>query len=99
MDVQVDSYTYSLTGRAQVVLNCSVHKDLQYTRANPTFHHWRTEGKRFGLTFQSSTEARLFEKAIRKAVEGIREGISITIVHYVQMFTPSWPSLDTGNER
>jgi len=59
----------------QVVLSCALHKDLQYTRANPTFHHWRTEGKRFGLTFQSSTEARHFEKAIRRAVEGMREGL------------------------
>jgi len=61
-----------------VVLSCALHKDLQYTRANPTFHHWRTEGKRFGLTFQSSTEARHFEKAIRRAVDSMREGLSVT---------------------
>ena len=60
-----------------MVLSCALHKDLQYTRANPTFHHWRTEGKRFGLTFQSSTEARHFEKAIRRAVDSMREGSTV----------------------
>jgi len=66
----------------QVVLSCALHKDLQYTRANPTFHHWRTEGKRFGLTFQSSTEARHFEKAIRRAVDSMREGCFCCYYYY-----------------
>lgn len=54
-----------------VVLSCSLKEDLKYIRANPTFHHWITEDKRFGLTFQSSADAQLFEKSIRDALKVI----------------------------
>lgn len=57
-----------------VVLKCTLKRDLQYTRANPTFHHWKTEAGRFGLTFQSSTDARVFEKGVRKAVDSLGQG-------------------------
>ena len=55
----------------QVVLNCVLKKDVQYTKANPTFHHWKTEEKRFGLTFQSSADARAFDKGVKRAVEDL----------------------------
>jgi len=55
----------------QVVLNCPLKKDLQYTKANPTFHHWWTGNKRFGLTFQSSADARVLERSVCKAMEAI----------------------------
>jgi hypothetical protein len=55
----------------QVVLNCTLKKDLQYTKANPTFHHWWTDDKRFGLTFQSSADARVLERSVCKAMESI----------------------------
>ena len=58
----------------QVVLNCVLKKDVQYTKANPTFHHWKTEEKRFGLTFQSSADARAFDKGVKRAVEDLLEG-------------------------
>ena len=58
----------------QVVLNCVLKKDVQYTKANPTFHHWKTEEKRFGLTFQSSADARAFDKGVKRAVEDLMEG-------------------------
>ena len=58
----------------QVVLNCILKKDVQYVRVNPTFHHWKTEEKRFGLTFQSSADARAFDKGVNRAVEDILEG-------------------------
>ena len=63
----------------QVVLNCILKKDVQYTKANPTFHHWKTEEKRFGLTFQSSADARAFDKGVKRAVEDLLEGQYIDI--------------------
>ena len=61
----------------QVVLNCPLKKDLQYTKANPTFHHWWTGNKRFGLTFQSSADARVLERSVCKAMEAILSTFSV----------------------
>jgi len=61
----------------QVVLNCLLKKDLQYTKANPTFHHWWTGNKRFGLTFQSSADARVLERSVCKAMEAILSMFSL----------------------
>lgn len=58
----------------QVVLNCVLKKDAQYVKANPTFHHWKTEEKRFGLTFQSSADATAFDKGVRRAIEDLLDG-------------------------
>ena len=62
---------------SQVVLNCPLKKDLQYTKANPTFHHWWTGNKRFGLTFQSSADARVLERSVCKAMEAILSTVSV----------------------
>lgn len=40
----------------------------------PTFHHWRTGNKKFGLTFQTAADARAFDKGVRQAVEDLLEG-------------------------
>lgn len=56
-----------------VTLSCVLKKDLSYTKATPTFHHWRTQGERFGLTFHSSADAQVFEKCINKAAVTLRE--------------------------
>ena len=42
-----------------------IDKNLEYTRANPTFHYWKTAGRRYGLAFQTSTEALMFERSVR----------------------------------
>jgi sprouty-related EVH1 domain-containing protein len=69
------SAEYRLQGQRiadqSMVLNCVLKKDLQYTKANPTFHHWWTGDKRFGLTFQSSADARVLERSVCKAMESI----------------------------
>ncbi|XP_028049261.1 sprouty-related, EVH1 domain-containing protein 1 isoform X4 [Monomorium pharaonis] len=39
----------------------------------PTFHHWRTGEKKFGLTFQTAADARAFDKGVRTAVEELLE--------------------------
>lgn len=58
----------------QVVLECYVRKDLVYTKANPTFHHWKVDNRKFGLTFQSPADARAFDRGVRKAIEDLIEG-------------------------
>nr|XP_033793413.1 sprouty-related, EVH1 domain-containing protein 2 isoform X2 [Geotrypetes seraphini] len=58
----------------QVVLECFLKKDLVYTKATPTFHHWKVDDRKFGLTFQSPADARAFDRGVRKAVEDLTEG-------------------------
>ncbi|XP_030052224.1 sprouty-related, EVH1 domain-containing protein 2 [Microcaecilia unicolor] len=58
----------------QVVLECFLKKDLVYTKATPTFHHWKVDNRKFGLTFQSPADARAFDRGVRKAIEDLTEG-------------------------
>ncbi|MBZ3871691.1 Sprouty-related, EVH1 domain-containing protein 2 [Sciurus carolinensis] len=57
-----------------VVLECCVRKELVYTKANPTFHHWKVDNRKFGLSFQSPADARAFDRGVRKAIEDLIEG-------------------------
>ncbi|XP_030757311.1 sprouty-related, EVH1 domain-containing protein 1 isoform X1 [Sitophilus oryzae] len=61
-----------------VVLSCTIKKDFEYNKVMPTFHHWRTGSKRFGLTFQAAADARAFDKGVRTAVEDLLDGFSTT---------------------
>lgn len=58
----------------QAILQCSLKKDLVYTKATPTFHHWRVENRKCGLSFQSPADARAFDRGVRKAIEDLTEG-------------------------
>lgn len=58
----------------QVVLECMLKKDLIYNKVTPTFHHWKIDDKKFGLTFQSPADARAFDRGIRRAIEDISQG-------------------------
>ncbi|XP_070684307.1 sprouty-related, EVH1 domain-containing protein 2-like [Pempheris klunzingeri] len=58
----------------QVILECFLKKDLVYTKATPTFHHWKVDNKKCGLTFQSPSDARAFDRGVRKALEHLTEG-------------------------
>ncbi|KAM6916802.1 sprouty-related, EVH1 domain-containing protein 2-like [Xenentodon cancila] len=58
----------------QVILDCPLRKDLVYTIAMPTFHHWKVEDRRCGLSFQSPADARAFDRGVRKAIEDLAEG-------------------------
>ncbi|XP_061888640.1 sprouty-related, EVH1 domain-containing protein 2 isoform X1 [Entelurus aequoreus] len=58
----------------QVILECFLKKDLLYTKATPTFHHWRVDNRKCGLTFQSPADARAFARGVRKALEELTEG-------------------------
>ncbi|PKU27156.1 sprouty- evh1 domain-containing protein 2 [Limosa lapponica baueri] len=64
----------------KVVLECFVKKDLVYTKANPTFHHWKVDNRKFGLTFQSPADARAFDRGVRKAIEDLIEVISFVCI-------------------
>ncbi|KAL8169342.1 UNVERIFIED_CONTAM: hypothetical protein K2H54_047021 [Gekko kuhli] len=66
--------TYSSQRACQVVLECTLKKDLIYNKVTPTFHHWKIDNKKFGLTFQSPADARAFDRGIRRAVEDISQG-------------------------
>lgn len=59
---------------SQVILECFLKKDLLYTKATPTFHHWKVDNKKCGLTFQSPADARAFDRGVRKAMEDLTEG-------------------------
>ena len=50
---------------SQVILDCTLMMDLEYVMVNPTFHHWQTGNKRYGLTFQTSLDAHMFEQSLR----------------------------------
>ena len=58
----------------QVILECALRKNLVYTKATPTFHHWMVEDRRCGLTFQRPADARAFDRGVRKAMEAMAEG-------------------------
>ncbi|XP_017259377.1 sprouty-related, EVH1 domain-containing protein 2 isoform X2 [Kryptolebias marmoratus] len=58
----------------QVILECILKKDLVYTKATPTFHHWKVDNRKCGLTFQSPSDARAFDRGVRKALEDLTEG-------------------------
>ncbi|XP_029107377.1 sprouty-related, EVH1 domain-containing protein 2-like isoform X2 [Scleropages formosus] len=58
----------------QVLLDCLLKKDLVYTKATPTFHHWKVDDRKCGLTFQSPADARAFDRGVRKAVEDLTDG-------------------------
>ncbi|VDI05404.1 sprouty-related, EVH1 domain-containing protein 2-like isoform X2 [Mytilus galloprovincialis] len=59
-----------------VVLDCVLKRDMKYFRPNPKFHHWITDDKRFGLTFQRSDDAKAFNKGIKIAVADLTDGNS-----------------------
>ncbi|XP_028982826.1 sprouty-related, EVH1 domain-containing protein 2-like [Betta splendens] len=58
----------------QVILDYPLRKDLVYNIATPTFHHWKVEDRRCGLSFQSPADARAFDRGVQKAIEDLAEG-------------------------
>ena len=56
------------------MLNCAIKKDFEYNKVMPTFHHWKTGNKKFGLTFQTAADARAFDKGVRAAVQDLLDG-------------------------
>ncbi|XP_026324418.1 sprouty-related, EVH1 domain-containing protein 1 [Hyposmocoma kahamanoa] len=83
-------HEYFIHGRRisdnMVVLECTIKKDFQYNKVMPTFHHWVTDEKRFGLTFQTAADARAFDKGVRTAIEELLDG-------FLHGLGGAWPSL------
>lgn len=75
----------------QIVLSCTIKKDFEYNKVMPTFHHWKTGDKKFGLTFQTAADARAFDKGVRTAVEELLDGKWTSTVTYrdARMYTCS----------
>lgn len=69
------------------MLSCLIKKDFEYYKVMPTFHHWKTDEKKFGLTFQTAADARAFDKGVRTAIEELLQGTS---------FFPEWHIKDCG---
>jgi len=73
-------YEYLIVGRRisddHDVLSCTIKPDFQYNRVMPTFHHWRTGNKKFGLTFQTAADARTFDKGITAAVDDLLNDVA-----------------------
>lgn len=71
------SCCYQITGEreARVLLSCAIGRDFTYNKVMPTFHHWRAGEHKFGLTFQTSADARAFDKAVRIAMEDLLDDI------------------------
>ncbi|XP_014274571.1 sprouty-related, EVH1 domain-containing protein 2 isoform X1 [Halyomorpha halys] len=59
-----------------IILSCVIKKDFEYNKVMPTFHHWKTGDKKFGLTFQTAADARAFDKGVRTAVEELLDGLA-----------------------
>ena len=60
-------------------MQCTIKKDFEYNKVMPTFHHWKTGNKKFGLTFQTAADARAFDKGVRLAIEDLLDGKHIVI--------------------
>nr|XP_018903268.1 PREDICTED: sprouty-related, EVH1 domain-containing protein 2 isoform X1 [Bemisia tabaci] len=63
-----------------VVFSCTIKKDFEYNKVMPTFHHWKTGDKKFGLTFNTAADARAFDKGVRIAVEELLDGRTLNVV-------------------
>eukprot|EP00095_Tigriopus_kingsejongensis_P006970 maker-scaffold693_size110418-snap-gene-0.20 protein:Tk06970 transcript:maker-scaffold693_size110418-snap-gene-0.20-mRNA-1 annotation:"low quality protein: sprouty- evh1 domain-containing protein 2-like" len=81
-DDQPCKHEYLIHGKRisdqSIVLSCTIKKDFEYNKVMPTFHHWKTGNKKFGLTFQTAADARAFDKGVRLAIEDLLDGISET---------------------
>ena len=53
----------------------------------PTFHHWKTGNKKFGLTFQTAADARAFDKGVRSAIQDLLDGERLEFT-----YNPQWGS-------
>jgi len=85
MNDQPCKHEYLIYGKRisdqSVVLQCTIKKDFEYNKVMPTFHHWKTGNKKFGLTFQTAADARAFDKGVRLAIEDLLDANSLACPH------------------
>ncbi|OWA55093.1 putative Sprouty-related, EVH1 domain-containing protein 1 [Hypsibius exemplaris] len=99
---------YLITGHRisdeSVCLDCVMRRDLQYNQVTPTFRHWQLQGKKFGLTFQSSGDAKAFDVAVERALTELKSYTpepSPTFGKSIASEEESWDDkeISTGSER
>lgn len=84
-DASASAAEYFIRGRrlhdSQEVICCNVDAGLQYSVANPTFHHWSTvaddgssRGSCGGVLFVNASDAARFEKHVRRALSHVSDG-------------------------
>ncbi|XP_026469838.1 sprouty-related, EVH1 domain-containing protein 1 [Ctenocephalides felis] len=77
--VNLSDYEYRIVGSCTIdnkeTLNCPIRRDLEYHKIMPTFHHWKTDQKRYGLSFETASDATDFDKNVRFAVEELLNGV------------------------
>lgn len=81
----------------QIVLSCTIKKDFEYNKVMPTFHHWKTGDKKFGLTFQAAADARAFDKGVRTAVEDLLDGKRSSLIPTYTIIKACWCYLNIRN--
>lgn len=64
----------------QIVLSCTIKKDFEYNKVMPTFHHWKTGDKKYGLTFQAAADARAFDKGVKTAIQDLLDGKGTSLI-------------------
>ena len=57
-----------------MILTCTIKRDFEYNKVMPTFHHWKTGNKRYGITFHTAADARAFDKGVTLAIEDVLDG-------------------------
>ncbi|CAB0007581.1 unnamed protein product [Nesidiocoris tenuis] len=82
-----------------IILSCVIKKDFEYNKVMPTFHHWKSGDKKFGLTFQTAADARAFDKGVKTAVEELLDVVPNTIVLNSCSLTSFFQTLDLPVER
>ncbi|KAG1682023.1 Sprouty-related, EVH1 domain-containing protein 1 [Nymphon striatum] len=68
-----------------VVLCCTIKKDFEYNMVMPTFHHWKTEDNKFGLTFQSAADAKSFRKGVNTALKDVLKDFNVATTRIAEV--------------
>lgn len=61
----------------QLVFRCVICKDFEYNKVMPTFHNWKSGGKRVGLIFQTAADGRVFDRGIMGVLVDLSSGNEI----------------------
>jgi hypothetical protein len=74
----------------EVLLNCILMARACYRAALPTFHHWRVEQMKYGLSFGSSYDAAKFHNRLQKALEHLarqsKSSMFIELFEFIYIF-------------
>ncbi|XP_065203297.1 sprouty-related, EVH1 domain-containing protein 2-like isoform X2 [Planococcus citri] len=74
----------------ELVFRCVICKDFEYNKVMPTFHNWKSGGKRVGLIFQTAADGRVFDRGIM--------GVLVELSAGIDLLPTSFPSVESDNE-